>query len=65
MLLQDVLCASDAEHFHSPRNYYSGCVAACRQRGAHHGELQGHISASERYVGATVNEVGLVYRSTN
>ena len=64
MLLQDILCASDAEHTHGLRDRYSGCGAACRHPGARHGELQGYISGAERSVGATVHEVGLTCRST-
>jgi len=64
MLLQDILCACDTEHCHSPSDRHSGCGAACRHPGARHGELQGHISCAERYVGTTVHEVGLTCRST-
>lgn len=64
MLLRDLLCACDCEHFLSPRDRYSGRGAACRHPGTRHGELQGHISNAERYVGATVHEVGLTCRST-
>jgi len=64
MLLQDILCACDAEHRHSPCDRYSGCGTACRHPGTRHGELQGHISDAERYVGTTVHEVGRTCRST-